>query len=79
MALVPACRAKRATRKAAGGGRTWKVRSRLRTPRGATLQPAEGAVCREVGHHYQLAFVMPGISPLWAISRKHKRQSPNLL
>ena len=27
---------------------------------------------------YQLAFLTPGISPLWASSRKHIRQMPNL-
>jgi hypothetical protein len=28
---------------------------------------------------HQLAFVIPGISPLWAISLKHRRQRPKRL
>ncbi|GAB1823725.1 hypothetical protein HerbRD11066_68890 [Herbidospora sp. RD11066] len=31
------------------------------------------------GHRYQLAFVMPGSSPRWAISRNLIRERPNLV
>jgi hypothetical protein len=38
---------------------------------------AMGSVIVIVFAPYQLAFVMPGISPLCAMWRKHRRQRPN--
>src|ERR1700733_1587508 len=37
----------------------------------------EGRVCLD-GPSYQELFTTPGISPLWARLRKHRRQMPNL-